>query len=305
VIRALVAVGLFGTVVSGPLQVFRSSVDAVRVDVLVTDRRQPVGGLTTADFELRDNGVRQTIDDLQVGEVPFSMMLALDASGSMAGSPLSHLQDGARAALEALHPDDRAALIAFSEMIAPATPWTSEQQALIAAIDRLKANGSTSLFDAALSAIVQRDPEPGRRNLLIIFSDGRDTASWLPDFAALDLVTRADLVVYGVALETGAGTQWPNLDLRSGIRLEPDQTISSSTDFLAELAERTGGARVTSSLGGLRRTFAKIVSDFRSRYVLTYTPRNVSATGWHRIGVTLTNRKGQVTARRGYERGGS
>ena len=65
------------------------------MDVLVTDRRQPVGGLTNADFELRDNGVRQTIDHLQIGEVPFSMMLALDASGSMVGSPLSHLQDGA------------------------------------------------------------------------------------------------------------------------------------------------------------------------------------------------------------------
>lgn len=301
--RALVAVGLLGTIASGPLQVFRSSVEAVRVDVLVTDRRQPVGGLTNADFELRDNGVRQTLDDLQIGEVPFSMMLALDASGSMVGSPLSHLQDGARAALEALHADDRASLMAFSEMITPATPWTSERQALISAIERLKANGSTSLFDAALSAIVQRDPDPGRRNLLIIFSDGRDTASWLPDYAALDLATRADIVVYGVTLETGAPRLSPRLQLRSGIRLAPDQTISSSTDFLSELAERTGGAWVTSSLGGLRRTFAKIVNDFRSRYILTYTPRNVSAPGWHRIEVTLTNRRGEITARRGYERG--
>ena len=83
----------------------------------------------------------------------------------------------------------------------------------------------------------------------------------------------------------------------------PDQTISSSTEFLAELAERTGGARIASSLVALRRTFSKIVTDFRSRYVLTYTPRNVSATGWHGIDVTLTNRKGEVTARRGYDRG--
>lgn len=180
-IRALVALGLFGTLLSGLPQVFRSVVDAVRVDVLVTQGRQPVGGLTIADFELRDNGVRQTIDDLQVGEVPFSMMLALDVSGSMTGAPLSHLQDGARAALEALRPDDRAALIAFNETISVATPWTSERDALAPAISGLKANGNTSLFDAAMSAIVQRDPEPGRRNLLIIFSDDRDTASWLPD----------------------------------------------------------------------------------------------------------------------------
>ena len=304
-IRGLLTITLFGTLVSHPLQVFRSAVDAVRVDVLVTDGRQPVGGLTSADFELRDNGVKQTIDDLQIGEVPFSMMLALDVSGSMEGRPLGHLRDGARAALEALQPDDRAALIAFNHVITPPTAWTSDRQGLTSAIVALKAVGSTSLFDAALAAIVQRDPEPGRRNLLIVFSDGRDTASWLPDFAALDLATRADIVVYGVTLDSAPRFVRPDLNLRSGIRLTPDQTISSPTDFLAELAERTGGARVTSSLGGLRRTFAKIVNDFRSRYVLTYTPRNVSATGWHRIEVSLTNRKSNVTARRGYERGGS
>lgn len=204
----------------------------------------------------------------------------------------------------ALRADDRAALIAFNHVITPATAWTSDREPLTSAITMLKAHGSTSLFDAALAAIVLRDPEPGRRNLLIVFSDGRDTASWLPDLAALDLATRADIVVYGVTVDKGPQWPRPDLSLRSGIRLTPDQTIVSSTDFLAELAERTGGARVTSSLGGLRRTFSKIVNDFRSRYVLTYTPRNVSATGWHRIEVRLTNRKGEVTARRGYDRGG-
>src|SRR5262245_35034105 len=146
--RALVAGALFGTVLSGPPQVFRSAVDAVRVDVLVSDGRLPVGGLTSADFELRDNGVKQAIDDLQIGEVPFSMMLALDASGSMEGSPLGHLRDGARAALDALRPDDRAALIAFNHVIMPPTPWTADRRDLTSAIAALKAHGSTSLFDA-------------------------------------------------------------------------------------------------------------------------------------------------------------
>ena len=142
-------------------------------------------------------------------------------------------------------------------------------------------------------------------NLLIIFSDGRDTSSWLPYFAALDLVTRADIVIYGVMLDEIPRRASSKLELRSGIRLAHDQPIARSADFLDELAERTGGASITSTLGGLRRTFAKIVSDFRSRYVLTYTPQNVSSTGWHRVDVTLTSRKGEVSARRGYERGGS
>ena len=48
---------------------------------------------------------------------------------------------------------------------------------------------------------------------------------------------------------------------------------------------------------------AKIVNDFRSRYVLTYRPRNVSATGWHRIEVSLTNRKGNARMRAGLDAG--
>lgn len=301
--RALLAAALLGALAPAAPQIFRSSADAVRVDVLVSDGRVPIGGLTTANFELLDNGVRQTIQDLQIAEVPFSMMMALDVSSSMAGGPLDHLKDGANAALEALHPEDRAAVLAFSEAVTPATAWTSSHKMLLPTIAGLKANGSTSLFDAIVSAIVQRDPEPGRRNLLIIFSDGRDTASWLPDFAALDLVTRTDIVVYGVTLTNTARVPPPNLDYRSGIRLSREQAIYSSTDFLGELAERSGGDRMSSSLPGLRRTFAKIVNDFRSRYVLTYMPNGVAATGWHRLEVRLVGRKGNVTARRGYERG--
>ena len=115
--------------------------------------------------------------------------------------------------------------------------------------------------------------------------------------------TRTDIVVYGVTLTNTARVPPPNLDYRSGIRLSREQAIYSSTDFLGELAERSGGDRMSSSLPGLRRTFAKIVNDFRSRYVLTYMPNGVAATGWHRLEVRLVGRKGNVTARRGYERG--
>ena len=54
--------------------------------------------------------------------------------------------------------------------------------------------------------------------------------------------------------------------------------------------------------GSLRREFARIVTEFRTRYLLTYTPRGVDAGGWHPIDVKLKNKKGKVTARRGYSR---
>src|ERR671910_2912878 len=82
-------------------QIFRSGVDAVRVDVLVTDRNRSVSGLTTADFTLLDNGVPQELQAVSIEDVPFSAMLALDVSDSMRPH-LDDLKAGARAALEAL-----------------------------------------------------------------------------------------------------------------------------------------------------------------------------------------------------------
>src|SRR3954470_12302697 len=117
-----------GSLASGR-QLFRSAADAVRVDALVLDGRKPVGGLGAADFELRDSGVRQQIDDIQLLEVPFSMTLALDTSSSMQPG-MRRLQEAARAAVEALRPDDRAALLTFSEVVDPPTPWSAPRQAL-------------------------------------------------------------------------------------------------------------------------------------------------------------------------------
>ena len=87
---------------------------AGRVDVLVLDGNRPVGGLTAADFELSDSGVAQRIDAITFEDVPLSVMLALDASGSVRGAPLEHLKEAAAAVTGLLKPCDRAALLTFS-----------------------------------------------------------------------------------------------------------------------------------------------------------------------------------------------
>ena len=292
-----IAAGLIGT----GQQVFRSSAEEVRVDVLVTDGRRPVAGLTAPSFELLDSGVAQTIEHLDVSEYPFSMLLALDTSSSMNGVALRQLQDGARAAIGALRADDRASLMTFNAAIAPITRWSAERRPLADAIEHLQADGTTSLYDAAVAAIVQRDPEPGRRNLLILFTDGSDTSSWLPDSAAYDLAARTDIVVYGISTGAAPARVTP-LQWRSGIRLSRGQPVVSSADFLSTLAARTGGNHLHSAGTDLRAAFTQIVSEFRTRYVLYYRPVGVPAAGWHPIDVRLKGRRGQVTARRGYER---
>ena len=103
---ALVAVALLrsGPALDAQKQSFSSTTLGVRVDVLVTDGRNPVAGLTAADFELRDNGILQTIDVVDSSDVPVNAVLALDTSMSTEGQRQRDLVAAAEALLDGLRP---------------------------------------------------------------------------------------------------------------------------------------------------------------------------------------------------------
>jgi VWFA-related protein len=287
---------------AGSGQTFRTDVDAVRVDVLVTDRNRPVAGLSKDDFVLRDNGVRQRIDSISLEEVPFSVLLALDTSSSVSGPALKDLKQAARTAVGALRGNDRASVITFSDVLRRRAPWGPNSPALAAAIDTAEASGPTALFDAAFAALSARDPLPGRRGLIVLFTDGDDTSSWLPSQTVLDRTSRTDAVVYVVTTVPPPASPDPRLFYRSGIRLTPDAGRADRSSFLREIAERTGGDLLITDTKGLPATFERIIGEFRRRYLVSYMPSGVEAGGWHAIDVTLENRRGKVTARRGYQR---
>jgi VWFA-related protein len=229
------------------------------------------------------------------------MMLALDTSYSVRGEALADLKAAAKAAIDALGADDRAALITFTAEVAVRADWTGDLRVLRQAIDGTTAGGGTALWDAAYSAITLRDTASDRRSLVLLFSDGNDTASWLPHTAILDRAKRSEAVIYGVGLGT-SDRQSGALLYRSGIRLDEDRTPVTDP-LLPQLADITGGQsfRATETRG-LAAAFARIVKEFRTRYLLTYTPRQVPQSGWHPIEVKLKQRRGQVRARRGYLR---
>jgi Ca-activated chloride channel homolog len=306
-------------------QVFRARAEAVRVDVLVANGNRPIAGLTPADFEVLDNGVAQAIDAVTIEDVPFSVLLALDASESMEGGPLKDLKTAAAAAVESLRDVDRAAVLTFSEELRQPAAWLPKGPALARAIDGLRASGATALFDAAFAALILRDADPGRRALVLVFSDGEDTSSWLPASAALDKASRTDAVVYSVSIRSvrqrgadlDATVRSPlaapsrssvpvsqrSIGFRSGIRLSPNAPLLEQSPFLPELAQRTGGEALNvDTTGKLRDAFERIVREFRSRYLLTYTPRGVDTPGWHRIEVKVKGQRATVQARKGYER---
>jgi VWFA-related protein len=264
-------------IVAMPLaQTFSSRIEAVRVDVLVTANGRPVQGLTVADFEVLDNGVRQTVDLASFEQIPLNVVLALDMSASLQGLRLGHLQAAGGTVLDGLKPGDRAALVAFSHVISANQGLTEDLDRVRAALLQNRGEGLTSLIDAAHAGMLIGESDVGR-SLLIVFTDGVDTASWLTAESVIETARRGDVVVYGV---------------------EVGQRRAS---FSRDLAEVTGGRLFTiESTRDLSATFAKILEEFRNRYLISYSPQGVASGGWHRLDVRVRNRAASVKARPGY-----
>ena len=281
---------------------FRTGVEAVRVDVLVMDGAKPITDLQADDFELRDNGVVQTIESVAISDVPVSMMVALDTSESVAGHVLQELKEGVSAAAAALRPVDRAALISFSSDVRLTMDWAGDSPAVPNALSQLRAGGGTALWDATFAALTFSDETPAVRRLVLVFSDGDDTSSWLSRESVLEKARRTDVVVYAVEIRDAYSRRVSGLHNRSGIGSFKN-VLPDDSPFLEEVADLTGGSRFRiNDAAELRRAFAKVLVEFRTRYLITYTAQGVDQAGWHPLEVRLKAKKGKVTARRGYVR---
>jgi VWFA-related protein len=241
----------------------------------------------------------KTISFSTLQSVPVHLQLVLDSSASVEGAPLERLKTAASAAIDSLRPTDQASLVTFSHNIARGTPWTSDRSALTRALADVTAHGTTSLVDAAFATLAQR-ADATARTVVLLFTDGDDTASWLSPADVVDMARRPDVVVYSVNLPTVRAGKVPVESLTDWMLTEPQLYRSG---LLEVLSHETGGeAFHASSTTDLRELFVSVVSRFNARYVLSYAPAGVPATGWHPIAVTVKDKSLTVTGRRGYAR---
>jgi VWFA-related protein len=256
---------------------FRSSTLGVRVDVLVTDGHKPVGGLTALEFEVRDNGVVQSIQLVDAADVPLNVVLALDISASTTGARQADLIAASQALLAGLTPVDRAALTTFSHAVVPRIALTADLAAIREALLRVTPSGRTAIMDGVYVALTTTVAQAGR-SLVVVCTDGSDVSSWLRPDDVIESARRSNAVIYAVT----------SADARR---------VSS----LGEVTDATGGdvLRVASS-ADLRGAFQKILQEFRRRYILAYTPTGVPLGGFHRLDVRVKRRGLTVKARPGY-----
>jgi VWFA-related protein len=271
---------------------FRTAVDLVRVDVLATDRGQPIRGLTARDFELLDDGVPQAVDAVFAETHAVDVFLLFDTSGSVEGRALEHLKEAAGAVLDGLRDQDRAELLTFSHLVTLGVRLTGNLALVRRAVDGIEASGATSLLDALYLDLVRHQASPNR-TMVLVFSDGRDNRSWLTGEQVRQVARETEAVIYAVAFKPDRSVRATGVSTSNA--LEPDEVL------LRDVTTATGGQLVLERESArLKEVFVRLLGEMRSRYLLTYYPRGVPHAGWHRLQVRLKGHSGRIRARSGY-----
>jgi VWFA-related protein len=286
-VTAVVGLLAAGTIAAqrgqGP-PIFRAGANVVPVAVSVRSGRSFVKGLTPADFELYDNGVRQQIQSFSADAFSTDVTLVVDTSGSVVRS-LGRFRSDVKKIVGALRPGDRARLITFDSEVRQVFPMQERGEKL--PLEEIRTGDLTSLADALVFALA-RAPKPDRRHLIFVFTDGYDNASLMAYGALPELAGRSDAVLHLVLVKVSGA---------------PDESGSPAFRALATAAGRTGGEFYPPTAENLDvvEAFEAALAAFRHSYVLYFTPQNVPAPGWHQLTVKVT-RPGTfaIDSRQGY-----
>ena len=259
---------------AGSIQI---DVEMVLVNVGVTDADgRVVSGLQKKNFRLFEDNVEQEILTFSNEDVPASIGLLFDTSGSMADK-----MDASRQALvnflRKSNPDDEFFLINFDNHAELTGGFTSDIGQVQQRMMSLKPTGRTSLLDAIYLGVAQMRSARHERHILLVLSDGGDNHSrhHLPEIRKL--LEESDCQLYAMGI----------FDSRDMKRTTEER---EGPALLSELAEMTGGHVYQSAkLSDLVDLSGKIGSELRSQYILGYKPSGILHDGrWRRIKVSLT-----------------
>ena len=274
------------------------NVRLVNVYVNVTDvYGTPIAGLTQSDFDLSEDGQPQKISYFeQQTNVPLSMVLAIDTSGSTRKDLPLEKATAREFVHTLLRRDDRLDLMDFNSGVREVVPFTNDARRIDAGLEHLDVGPATALYDAIYLASQSLARQHGRK-VLIVISDGGNNAESRVDFPqALQAARRAQVMVYSII----------DLPILADAGRDEDGEHAMIT-----MSQETGGQYFYANAGNLRKAFAKVSEALRTQYLLGYYPSrgtgDESAEGarFRTISVKLTrpakvNGPYHVTNRTGY-----
>jgi len=260
-------------------------VKLVSIFVNVTDRNGAlVGGLAHDDFRVSEDGRPQQIAVFEKqSELPLNLTLAIDTSGSVRKDMTEEAGAARRFAHAILRPQDLMSVMQFATDVRELTPFTNKLPQIDRGLSQLHGDWATALYDA-ISLGSERLGQKEGRKVLVVISDGDDTAKNTTYGQALEQALRGEVMIYSlidVPIEASAGR-----DL-------------GGEHALITLAEQTGGKYFYVADGGLDKAFAKVSDDLRTQYLLGYYPHNQEPGRiFHRIEVAVPRASaGEFTVR--------
>ena len=277
-VAAMIVVSLAAAVSAQQQPRFKAGVDLVNFGVMVVDKQgKPVTGLTPDDFEIVENGKKQTVAFFSAGTPedapPLHLGLLLDTSGSMADD----LKDARSAAIKFVNALERATdftLVDFDTQVRVARFPAADYPRLVERIRQRKADGWTALYDAVGVYLDGAQHQDGQK-VLVLYTDGGDTTSTLTFHDMLDLVKASDVTVYAVGYMEHQGS--------SRMQQRAD---------LERLSVTTGGlAYFPGTAKDIEGIFDKIREEIGARYSLGYVSTDTRTDGaWRGVEIKLLRR---------------
>jgi Ca-activated chloride channel family protein len=276
-------------------ETFRTTVDLVTIQASVKDSHgRIVNGLTTNDFEVRDNGQLRPILSLRSDrESPLSLAILVDMSGSMRiGSRIALARQTFEALLAQLQQDrDEVAVFTFDSALHDRRDFTRDLASLRNALTEFEPFGMTSLYDATAATARQLAARSATHKAIIVLTDGTDNSSHMTAREVSALASSIDVPVFVVATV-------PWLDQRFMLEAMERATHSDSAD-LRDLAEWTGGQVVLATTPAETVVAStRLIDGLRQQYVLAIEAANGGE--WRRLDVRVRRPSTVVRARSGY-----
>src|SRR5207245_1411102 len=270
-----------------PLQPsFKSGMRIVSIfaTVSVADRRRwPT--LTQEYFEILDNEKPQLVVFFNNEVQPITVIVMLDTSLSMTGS-IALLRAAAEQFVLRLLPADKGRLGAFNDKIQMSAAFTSDRDELVSEIKDLDFGNGTKLWEAVAAGLDELKGIEGRR-VILVFTDGDDTASNVGLGTVVDRARAEDVMVYAIGLESNY------FNGQRMVRSKPDRG-------LRRIADETGGGYFElEKTADLAPTFTHVAYELHSQYVIGFTPTQLDGRV-HKLTVKVKQPGMTARARRSY-----
>ncbi len=276
-------------------------VDLRQLYVSVTRDNERVLDLGRDAFELTDEGDRQELVTFARGDIPFTAVLLIDASGSMAGEKIKSAVAGAAVFVHGMRDLDQAQVMVFSDQLLSSTPITGAKALLTAGLSSTEARGGTALLDHLFVALKLLEQRQGRR-VLVLLSDGVDTHSVLPNEHIFEAARKSNVLIYWIRFARDSNDPEADERLNLSSAWKSPEQYREQRDTLTEAVNQSGG-RIFSvaSPSEIQPVFSRIMEELRDQYVLGYYPDNKRKDGrWHRVKVMVAAADVDVRAPRGY-----